>query len=109
MSDINMSKVCGLLGVTVQLVKLDSPEVLVRCDLLDASGRILAVGLGARTLAQDHGDLNKAYKMASKSAQIDATLKPWSRRISRRVEIQPMGPERGRRQGRSRAAQGRAA
>jgi hypothetical protein len=68
-------KVCGLLGVTVQLVKLDSPEVLVRCDLLDASERILAVGLGARTLAQDNGDLNKAFKMAAKSAQIDATLR----------------------------------
>jgi hypothetical protein len=68
-------KVCGLLGVTVQLARLDSPEVLVRCDLLDASGRILAVGLGARTLAQDNGDLNKSYKMAAKSAQIDATLR----------------------------------
>jgi hypothetical protein len=68
-------KVCGLLGVTVQLARLDSPEVLVRCELLDAEERILAVGLGARLLTQDNGDLNKAYKMASKSAQIDATLR----------------------------------
>jgi hypothetical protein len=68
-------KVCGLLGVTVQLAREDSPEVLVKCALLDASERVLAVGLGARTAAQDSGDINKAYKMAAKSAQIDATLR----------------------------------
>jgi hypothetical protein len=61
--------------VTVQLARLDSPEVLVKCALLDASERVLAVGLGARTAAQDSGDINKAYKMAAKSAQIDATLR----------------------------------
>lgn len=34
-----------------------------------------ADGVGARSLEQDYGDLNKALKMAEKSAHIDATLR----------------------------------
>jgi hypothetical protein len=35
----------------------------------------VAEGVGARSLAQDYGDVNKALKMAEKSAHIDATLR----------------------------------
>src|SRR5690606_15572985 len=35
----------------------------------------VAEGIGARSVQQDNGDLNKALKMAGKSAHIDATLR----------------------------------
>ena len=34
-----------------------------------------ADGVGARSLKQDYGDINKSLKMAEKSAHIDATLR----------------------------------
>ena len=36
---------------------------------------MVADGVGARIIAQDNGDINKALKMAEKSAHIDATLR----------------------------------
>jgi hypothetical protein len=48
---------------------------MVRCELKDAAGRVLAEGVGARSLKQDYGDLNKCLKMAEKSAHIDAVLR----------------------------------
>ncbi len=79
-------KICGMLGVTVHyptlceyeqaaLKGLQLHQIIIRCHLLDASGRIIADGIGGRSLAQDYGDLNKALKMAEKSAHIDATLR----------------------------------
>jgi hypothetical protein len=43
--------------------------------MVDSSGKIVADGIGARSLEQDYGDINKALKMCSKSAHIDATLR----------------------------------
>jgi len=79
-------KICGMLGVTVHFPTLHDYEqaalhgveirnIIIRCELKDAAGRVVADGVGARTLAQDGGDLNKALKMAEKSAHIDATLR----------------------------------
>lgn len=79
-------KICGMLGVTVSYPTLRDYEqaalndveirnIIVRCELLDANGRVVADGVGARSLAQEYGDLNKALKMAEKSAHIDATLR----------------------------------
>lgn len=79
-------KICGMLGVTAHfptlyeyeravLTGVEFQSIILRCELLDSSNRIVADGVGARSLKQDFGDLNKALKMASKSAHIDATLR----------------------------------
>lgn len=52
------------------------PEfVIIRCEIHDANGRIIAEGYGARLLKQDNGNLNTAIKMAEKSSFISSTLK----------------------------------
>ena len=48
--------------------------IILRCEILGSHGVVLAEGSGARTVAQDFGDLNKSLKMAKKSAMIDGTL-----------------------------------
>ena len=79
-------KICGMLGVTVRYPTLQDYEraaltgaqlsqIIIRCEIIDASGRVVADGVGARSIAQDNGDINKALKMAEKSAHIDATLR----------------------------------
>ena len=79
-------KICGMLGITVHMPTLHEYEqaalggvalqhIIIRCELHDAQGRVVADGVGARSLKQDGGDLNKALKMAGKSAHIDATLR----------------------------------
>jgi hypothetical protein len=79
-------KICGMLGVTVHFPSLPAyeqtawsgqtlPVIVLRCELHDSQGRTVAEGIGARSLQQDYGDLNKTLKMASKSAHIDATLR----------------------------------
>jgi hypothetical protein len=79
-------KICGMLGLAVQFPTLDQYEraavngteikqIILRCELVDSYGCIVASGIGARNISQDYGDLNKALKMAAKSAQIDATLR----------------------------------
>ncbi len=79
-------KICGMLGVTVHFPTLHDYEqaalrgakienVIIRCELRDSNGRVVADGVGARRVSQDGGDLNKTLKMAEKSAHIDATLR----------------------------------
>lgn len=79
-------KICGMLGVTACFPTLRDYEqaalsgvalehIIIRCELRDAAGRVVAEGVGARSLRQDSGDLNKALKMAEKSAMIDAALR----------------------------------
>jgi hypothetical protein len=79
-------KICGMLGITVHFPSLKETEsallkglipeyVMVRCELKNIHGQTLADGVGARSLKQDYGDMNKALKMAEKSAHIDATLR----------------------------------
>lgn len=79
-------KITGMLGMTVHYPSLPAFEqavlagnaitcILLRCELHDAQGRVVAEGVGARNLSQDYGDFNKSLKMAEKSAHIDATLR----------------------------------
>jgi hypothetical protein len=79
-------KICGMLGVTVHYPNLTAYEqaalsgkhlgtIILRCELHDSQGRVVAEGIGARNVQQDYGDLNKSLKMAGKSAHIDATLR----------------------------------
>ncbi|TAK64866.1 J domain-containing protein [Methylobacter sp.] len=79
-------KICGMLGVTVRYPSLPEYEkaaltgtnlsqIIIRCEIVDASGRVVADGIGARIIAQDNGDINKSLKMAEKSAHVDATLR----------------------------------
>lgn len=79
-------KICGMLGVVATFPTLKDYEaavlegreirsVILRCHLLSPDGQIVADGVGARSVEQDHGDLNKTLKMALKSAHIDATLR----------------------------------
>ncbi len=79
-------KICGMLGVIPRYPNLPEYEravmqgvelksIVLHCELQNAAGQVLADGVGARSLLQDGGDLNKALKMAEKSAHIDATLR----------------------------------
>lgn len=79
-------KIAGMLGVTptfptlhkyedAALAGIELKQIILRCHMVDASGRIVADGIGARSLEQDYGDINKALKMCAKSAHIDATLR----------------------------------
>ena len=79
-------KITGILGVAVHyptlpayedaiLAQADIRTIMLRCELRDAHGHVVAQGAGARQVSQDYGDLNKSLKMVAKSAHIDATLR----------------------------------
>lgn len=79
-------KITGMLGITTHFPSLRQYEeavlnqsefstIVMRCELRDAQGRVVAEGVGARNLSQDYGDVNKSLKMVEKSAHIDATLR----------------------------------
>ena len=79
-------KITSMLGMTVHYPSLRDYEaavlsqveiqmIVMRCELHDAHGNVVAEGVGARNLDQDYGDINKAFKMVAKSAHIDATLR----------------------------------
>lgn len=79
-------KIVGMLGCTATFPTLveyekaalsgvELKQLILRCHMLDPAGRIVSDGIGARSLDQDYGDINKALKMAAKSAMIDATLR----------------------------------
>lgn len=79
-------KIAGMLGVTptfptlhkyedAALAGVELKQIILRCHMMDGSGRIVADGIGARSLEQDYGDINKSLKMCAKSAHIDATLR----------------------------------
>lgn len=79
-------KICGMLGINpsfptlkeyegLALQGIEIKSIILRCHLLTADDRVVAEGIGARNVENDYGDLNKALKMAAKSAQIDATLR----------------------------------
>ena len=79
-------KIINLLGLTAIFPSLKDYEdkvirgeavdfILITCKLVTNKGDIVAEGGGARSVKAERGDLNKALKMALKSAQIDATLR----------------------------------
>lgn len=101
-------KITGMLGMTVHYPSLPDYEktvlagnvlatVMLRCELRDAYGRVVAEGVGARSVGQDYGDINKTLKMAEKSAHIDATLRlaGLSEIYTQDVEDRPIVEEEG--------------
>jgi len=79
-------KICGMLGLVPKFPNISEYEkaalsgtdikvILIKCELHTSNGFVAAEGTGARSLAQDDGDINKSLKMAEKSAHIDATLR----------------------------------
>lgn len=78
-------KICGMLGWLPTFPNLDDYTRMIRagrpiekiilvCRIMTGTGAVIGEGIGARSLLQDGSDLNKALKMAKKSAHIDATL-----------------------------------
>lgn len=49
-------------------------QLLLRCELINDANLVVSTGIGARAVQADYGDLNKAFKMAKKSALVDAVL-----------------------------------
>lgn len=79
-------KICGMLGLTVMFPTFKDYEqaaidgrpienIILRCHITNPKGEVVADGVGARTVSKDKGDLNKALKMAAKSAMVDAVLR----------------------------------
>ena len=79
-------KICGMLGCHVRFPNLqdyeqaalsgtDLKQIIIRAEIVDPNGNVVAHGIGARSLKQDFNDMNKSLKMAEKSAHIDATLR----------------------------------
>lgn len=78
-------KICGMLGLIVHFPTFSEYEkaalsgvklvdIIMRCEIRDPNGNVVADGIGARNVGKDQGDLNKALKMACKSAHIAACL-----------------------------------
>ena len=78
-------KILGMLGCTADYPNLHKYEeaalegreiknIILKCIIRNGDGREIAEGIGARSMSQDRGDLNKCLKMAKKSCLIDATL-----------------------------------
>jgi hypothetical protein len=97
-------KITGMLGMTVHyptmpayedaiLAQADIRTIMLRCELRDAHGHVVAQGVGARQISQDYGDLNKTLKMVAKSAHIDATLRlaGLSEVFTQDLEDRPLG------------------
>ena len=49
-------------------------NIVLKCEITTSDDYVVGTGVGARQVSKDRGDLNKALKMAKKSAMIDATL-----------------------------------
>lgn len=101
-------KITGLLGMTVHyptmpayedaiLSQIEVRTIMLRCELRDAHGHVVAQGAGARQVTTDWGDLNKTLKMVCKSAHIDATLRlaGLSEVFTQDLEDRPLGEELG--------------
>src|SRR5215475_6579670 len=77
-------KICGLLQLrprfrrdveTWEMLGSEPGVVALVCELVTASGVVVAEGRGARHRDQDYGDVNKTIKMVQKSGQTDAVLR----------------------------------
>jgi hypothetical protein len=67
---------------------------MLRCELQNSAGAVLAEGVGARALETDYGDLNKALKMTKKSGQKDAVLNCGGLSEIFTQDLEDMDPER---------------
>ena len=77
-------KICGLLQLRPRFRRdLENWEMLgsepgviaLVCELVTASGDVVAEGRGGRHRDQDFGEINRTLKMCQKSAQTDAVLR----------------------------------
>jgi hypothetical protein len=77
-------KICGLLQLrptfrrdaeTWEMLGSEPGVVALVCELVTASGVVVAEGRGARHRDMDYGDVNKTVKMTQKSGQTDAVLR----------------------------------
>jgi len=77
-------KLCGLLRLrprfkrdseTWEMLGSEAGVIALLCELVTASGVVVAEGRGARHRDMDFGDVNKTVKMCQKSAQTDAVLR----------------------------------
>jgi hypothetical protein len=77
-------KICGLLQLRPRFRRdIENWEMLgsepgviaLICELVTASGDVVAEGRGGRHRDQDFGDINRSLKMCQKSAQTDAVLR----------------------------------
>ena len=77
-------KICGLLQLrptfrrdadTWEMLGSEPGVVALICELVTASGVVVAEGRGARHRDMDYGDVNKTIKMTQKSGQTDAVLR----------------------------------
>jgi hypothetical protein len=59
---------------TIKMLGLEKGIIAYICRLTK-DGQFIGEGRGARTLVQDKGDVNKAIKMAAKSAYVDSVLR----------------------------------
>ncbi len=95
-------KIAGMLGLRVTWPTLRAyenriiagepvTEILLRCELTNPEGAIVAEGIGGRT---NDGDLNKALKMAKKSGQIDAVLNVGGLSEVFTQDLEDMDPEK---------------
>lgn len=95
-------KIAGILGLRVTWPTLRAYEervirgetvtqILLRCELLNSDGVIIAEGIGARDAGDD---LNKALKMAKKSGQIDAVLNVGGLSEVFTQDLEDMDPEK---------------
>ncbi len=95
-------KLSGMMGLRSTWPTLDaeldkvrggSVMILLKCQLLDMAGNTVSEGIGARTLDQDSGDINKALKMAKKSSLIDAVLNAGGLSEVFTQDVEDMPPE----------------
>src|SRR5688572_570440 len=99
-------KICGMMGVTATFPTLKDYEasalegrevqmVILRCHLVSPDCIVVADGVGARSLEQYYGDINKSLKMAIKSAMIDATLRMAGLSEIFTQDLEDMPPQEG--------------
>ncbi len=77
-------KIVGMLGLRAEWPDLADARyqamqpgckfVILRCHLINPDGVIVSEGIGGRSMDDDYCQVNKVFKMAKKSALIDAVL-----------------------------------
>lgn len=97
-------KICGMLGLRITFPNLHKYEeaalagvkietVIIRCELLSSAGAIVGEGIGADSVQNNYGDLNKTLKMAAKSGLVMATIKTGGMSELFTLDLDHMYPE----------------
>jgi hypothetical protein len=97
-------KILGMIGAEAHFPNAASYEkaavegmpfefIVLRCEIR-VNGQVISTGMGAREVAKEYGDLNKAIKMAKKSALIDAVLLAFGLSEVFTQDLEDMDPEK---------------